>query len=241
MNESRFRPALVIGASLIISALVFGCLYYYAQSSANNKDSLSVTGSTKTHVTSDQAKLVISLSSIALGTELSNGYKSIANDLNLTRDLLKKSGVASTDIIEGPVLMNQVYDQNNSLPVRYQFSQTVSVQMSDVNKITEISKKIPDLTSQGAVISVQSLEYYYSKLPDLRVSLLTQAIQDAKARAEKIAEGTGRHVGSVQSASSGVVQVLTSNSVDISDYGSYDTSSIEKDVMVTVKASFRLK
>ncbi len=241
MNESKVSSSIIMGVALIISALVFSGFYYSAQSTVNNKDSLSVTGSTKTHVSSDQAKLVISLSSVAPATDLASGYKSIASDLNLTRELLKKSGVLSTDIVEGPVSMNQIYDQNNSAPIRYQFGQIVSVQMNDVNKITEISKKIPDLTSQGAIISVQALEYYYSKLPDLRVSLLTQAIQDAKARAEKIAEGTGRRIGSVQSASSGVVQVLTSNSVDVSDYGSYDTSSIEKDVMVTVKASFRLQ
>ena len=70
---------------------------------------------------------------------------------------------------------------------------------------------------------------------------MSDAIKDAKSRAEKIAEGTGRKVGSVQEASSGVVQVLTPNSIEVSDYGSYDTSSIEKEVMVTVKASFRLK
>jgi hypothetical protein len=136
--------------------------------------------------------------------------------------------------------MNQMYVQNSNNQVRYQLAQTITIQSDDVNKITEISKKIPELAAQGAIISVQSLEYYYSKLPDLRVSLLTQAVQDAKARAEKIAQGTGQSVGSVQSASSGVVQVLQSNSVDISDYGNYDTSSIEKDIMVTVKVSFRL-
>jgi hypothetical protein len=91
------------------------------------------------------------------------------------------------------------------------------------------------------MVSTQSLEYYYSKLPDLRVSLLEDAVKDAKLRAEKIAAGTGRRVGSVRAASSGVVQVLSPNSVDISDYGNYDTSSVDKDVMVTVKASFDLK
>jgi hypothetical protein len=113
--------------------------------------------------------------------------------------------------------------------------------MEDVEGITAISKKITELASKGVIVSIQSLEYYYSKLPDLRVSLLTDAVKDAKARAEKIAAGTGRSVGSVQSASSGVVQVLAPNSVDVSDYGNYDTWSIEKEIMVTVKASFRLK
>jgi hypothetical protein len=39
----------------------------------------------------------------------------------------------------------------------------------------------------------------------------------------------------------GVVQVMQVDSVDVSDYGSYDTSTINKDVMVTVKTVFGLK
>jgi hypothetical protein len=48
-------------------------------------------------------------------------------------------------------------------------------------------------------------------------------------------------VGSIRSASMGVVQVLSPQSIEISDYGSYDTSSVEKEVMVTVKAAFSLR
>ncbi len=233
-------PSIVTGIAMIAAAAIFGSFYYYAQSFAN-KDSLSVTGSAKTSVVSDQAKLVVSLTRVVQSAELSSGYAAVAKDLALTKELLAKSGVSSTDMVESPVSMNQVYDQTNSGIIKYQLNQAVTVQSGDVAKLTEISKKIPDLAAQGAIISIQSLEYYYSKLPDLRVSLLTQAVQDAKARAEKIAAGTGRKIGDVQSASSGVVQVLTPNSVDVSDYGSYDTSSINKEVMVTVKASFSLK
>jgi hypothetical protein len=39
----------------------------------------------------------------------------------------------------------------------------------------------------------------------------------------------------------GVVQVMTAGAIEISDYGSYDTSGIEKEVMVTVKADFKLE
>jgi hypothetical protein len=51
----------------------------------------------------------------------------------------------------------------------------------------------------------------------------------------------GKKVGQLKSASSGVVQVMSANSLDISDYGSYDTSKIEKNIMLTVKATFTLK
>lgn len=241
MNESKLKPAFVIGSALVLSALVFGFLYYSGQS-VTGKDVLSVTGSAKTRVTSDQAKLVVSLSRVAPVSTLSAGYNNIASDLSLVRELLKKEGIAATDIIESPVSMGQMYDQYNTAgETRYQLGQTISIQSGDINKITELSKKVPDLSARGVIISIQSLEYYYSKLPDLRISLLSEAVKDAKARAEKIADGTGRQIGSVETASNGVVQVLTPNSVDISDYGSYDTSSIDKDVMVTMKASFRLK
>jgi len=231
--------AIIVGAALVIAAAVFGSFYYYAQSSAA-KDALSVTGSAKTHVTSDQAKIVIALAKNVPADKLSAGYAGMSHDLSLAEDLLKTAGIAQADMAESVVSMNQVYDQSNNI-TGYQLGQTVTVQSDDVGKLTDISKKVPTLADQGVVVSVQSLEYYYSKLPDLRVSLLTQAVEDAKARAEKIAQGTGRSVGSVQAASIGVVQVMAPNSVDVSDYGSYDTSSIEKDVMVTVKASFRLK
>jgi hypothetical protein len=34
--------------------------------------------------------------------------------------------------------------------------------------------------------------------------------------------------------------VLPKGGVDVSDYGTYDTSSMEKEVMVTVRATFAL-
>ncbi|MFA5352001.1 MAG: SIMPL domain-containing protein [Candidatus Gracilibacteria bacterium] len=240
MQDSKFIPAIVIALALIISATVFGSFYYSAQS-VTTTDTLSVTGSTKVKVTSDKAKLVISLSRIALASTLATGYGEIAADLTATRDLLTKEKVDAATITENPVVVNRMYDyQNNGGELKYELTQSVILQADDVNQITAISKKIPSLAASGAIVSVQSLEYYYSKLPDLRVSLLTDAVKDAASRAAKIAEGTGRKIGNVQSASSGVVQVLPPNSIEVSDYGSYDTSSIEKEVMVTVKASFRL-
>jgi len=73
------------------------------------------------------------------------------------------------------------------------------------------------------------------------VELLANAVGDAKARAEQLAQAGGKKIGILKSASSGVVQVMSPNSVEVSDYGMYDTSSIDKEIMVTVKASFETK
>ena len=149
-----------IGIALIVSAVIFGSFYYYAQL-ANTKDVLSVTGSAKTKVTSDQAKIVISLARTASVSNLSYGYSQIANDLKLSEKLLTDAGINAADIVESPVSMYQNYSNDKEAELSYNLSQTLTVQSNDVNKITEISKKVPDLASQGAIVSVQSLEYYY--------------------------------------------------------------------------------
>lgn len=240
MENKKIWPAFIVGIALIISAISFGCFYQYAQVQTNSKDSLAVTGSTKIRVSSDQAKLILNISRIVPVGILAEGYSEMAKDLNLSNELLKKNALSADKIVVSPISMSQVYDSYNGSEIRYQLNQTITIQDENVQKITNISQEIPSLVASGAIVSVQSLEYYYSKLPELRVSLLSDAVSDAKARAEKIASGTGRQIGSVMSASNGVVQVVSPNSVDVLDYGSYDTSSIEKDIMVTIKASFRL-
>jgi hypothetical protein len=85
------------------------------------------------------------------------------------------------------------------------------------------------------------LEYYYNKLADLRLDLLTKATENAKERAQRIAQSTGAQINFLQSAATGVFQVTAKNSVDVSDYGVYDTTSIDKKITAVVKTSFSLK
>lgn len=66
-------------------------------------------------------------------------------------------------------------------------------------------------------------------------------MQDARKRAFIIAKSTGRRVGKVKSAKMGVVQVMAPGSVEISDYGTYNTRTRDKEVMITVQATFYLR
>ena len=85
------------------------------------------------------------------------------------------------------------------------------------------------------------MEYYYSKLADLKLTMLAAATQNAKDRASRIATSTGATLGPIQSASMGVFQVTAVNSTDISDYGAYDTTTIDKRVTAVVRSSFTVR
>jgi hypothetical protein len=84
-------------------------------------------------------------------------------------------------------------------------------------------------------------QYYYTKIGDLKIEMLGEASKDAKERAERIASSTGNSIGSVKSARMGVLQITAADSTDVSDSGTYDTSTIEKDMTAVVNISFAVR
>lgn len=240
MENSKGSAILALG--IIIAASIGAGAFYKAKSLDNV---LSVTGSAKRKVTSDQVKWTAGFSRTVSDGNLKGGYAQMAQDTETVKKFLVGQGLKESDVNISPVYMEQpgLYDRQNYPAADKVFilRQTVEVQSSDVSKVTDLSKKTNQLIDQGVVFATQGVEYYYSKLPDLRVELLSDAVKDARVRADNIAKSSGQSLSSLRSASMGVVQVLAPNSVDVSDYGQYDTSKIDKEVMVTVKAGFSLK
>jgi uncharacterized protein len=229
---------IILGASFLLAAILgMGTLFRIRAQS----DVVSVTGSAKIQVTSDQARWTVQVTRNVRQTTLKAGYDQIANDLKLTRAFLAAQGITDAEMTVNPINMMEVYEQYQSADKPYTLSQTIVVQSADVAKLTRASANVNTIIGQGVIFSTQGLEYYYSKLPEARIALLSQAIDDAKARATELAKTSGSRVGKLKSATSGVVQVQSLNSTDISDYGMYDTSQIEKQITVTVKAAFTLK
>lgn len=229
---------IILGASFLLAAILgMGTIFRIRAQS----DLATVTGSAKMQVTSDQAKWTVRLTRNVRQSTLKGGYDQIARDLALAKSFLTTQGITDAEMTVSPIDMMEVYEQYPSADKPYTLSQTIIIQSSDVDKLTRASGNVASIIGQGVIFSTQGLEYYYSKLPEARVALLSQAIDDAKARAQELAKTSGSRVGKLKSATSGVVQVQSLNSTDISDYGMYDTSQVEKQITVTVKASFTLK
>lgn len=229
---------IILGASFLVAVLISMLTLFRLRSAS---DVVSVTGSAKMEVTADQAKWTTQVTRTVRESNLKVGYDQIAQDTTKAKAFFVAQGISDTELNVTPVAMNEVYQQNQVAEKLYNLSQTFTVQSDDVQKMTRASNNLSGIINQGVIFSSLSLEYYYSKLPDARIQLLSQAIDDAKARATELAKNSGSSVGSLKSATSGVVQVQSRNSTDVSDYGSYDTSQIEKQITVTVKATFSLK
>ncbi len=203
-----------------------------------------MTGSADQIITSDTVKWQSNFSRSTGLDNVKEGYPAMKQDLEAIMKYLKENGVNEKDITLNAVNISSNYSANNygqSAVTGYTLNQQITVQSSDVDKITKVAQNSGNLISQGIFFTSNAPEYYYSKLNDIKLNLLAKATQNAKVRAERIAESTGASVGQVNSASMGVFQITPVNSTDLSDYGSYDTTSIDKRVMAVVKTSFLVK
>lgn len=239
LEKSLIKTSTILGVFLIVAVSIISYSLYQIKAA---DDSLSVTGSAKQSVTADMVKWNSSFSRTVLASNLKNGYTQMKSDETVVSNFLKSNGITDEEMIISSVSMQKQYNYDKTdAPEQYTLSQNVMIQSTDIEKIKNLSKNIQSIIDQGVLFSAYSPEYYYTKLPEVRVSLLPEAMKDAQTRAESIAQSTGKKVGNLKSASMGVVQVMQPNSVDISDYGNYDTSTIEKEIMITVKASFSLR
>lgn len=237
-NKNHLVFGLILGLSLIISAGIGAFTFYKLRSS----ESITSTGSAKKAVTSDKAKWTANITRQVTLSTLKGGYTKLETDLKEVKAFLLSNGIKEESIVISPIVMNEVYEQYPSADKKYTLFQNIEINETDVKKIDNLSKNTTTLiVDKGVLFSTNSVEYFYSKLPEARIELLATAVEDSKARASELARAGGKRISYLKSASSGVVQVMSPNSVEVSDYGVYDTSKIEKEVFVTVKATFEIK
>ncbi len=241
---------IVISIAWIVSSFVLA----NGLATINRHDAISVTGTAERSVTSDAAKWTM----LVTRQTSPEGYTFSSKQLQessavITKYLvnhgIKKEAITVQPITSTTVCQSQsqvMYDGNGRQQCAgsftYSLSQTILIESDDVEQIKTLSLDASNaLGALGIQMQTVSVEFFYTKLASIRAELLEEASSNAKERAQAIAKSTGNRVGSVKDASQGVFQVTQKNSTEVSDYGSYDTSTIEKKVTAIVRASFEVK
>ena len=98
-----------------------------------------------------------------------------------------------------------------------------------------------ELLGKRVRVSPSSPQFTYSRLADKRVDMLAKAAKDARVRAEAIAFQAGSEVGGVKKVNTGVFQITVPNSTRVSSWGSYDTTTIKKDITAVMGVTFAVR
>jgi hypothetical protein len=118
-------------------------------------------------------------------------------------------------------------------------SQQVQIKSDQVDQVEAVSRQVSELINSGIEFYSQAPEYYYTKLAELKLEMISEATKDANERAVRIAKQAGSAVGKLKSADMGVFQITAQNSSeDYSWGGSFNTSSKDKSASITVKLSY---
>lgn len=228
---------LVIG--ILITAFYGGSVAYDIKIAT---DVVEVTGSAKEAVTADIGRWTINLETKTGVEDQQSGFVRLENATDKIRAYLEGQGFTEIETPVASTYSNYVYPQSaEPYLTGYTVNKSIIVRSNDVAALTELANHIDPFVGVGYNVTTGGLELTYSKLADMRVKLLSAAIADAEARAKAIVQDSGRSIGVLRTATGGVVQVLPAGGVEISDYGSYDTQSMNKEIMVTVRAVFNLR
>lgn len=225
---------LLIGLALVISTKMVA--------STISKNVISVTGSAYEIVKSDSGSLSFDIT--AKRTTKQEAYSAIQSQIKIVEEYLKNKQISDIEIktINGYYTYKRDFNgAYTNIPEAYNLSQPMTIKSNNVELIKEISNDITSLINKGVDINVFSPSYDYSKLPELKVTLLEKASNDAKNRAASMLKPTHNSVGKIQSVRMGVYQITPVDSTSVSDMGINDTSSIDKKVTAVANVSFKIK
>lgn len=235
----KLGTAIIFGIAIIISAIFLGNSYV---DRAKKEGVIQVTGLGETNFTSDL--IVWECRFLAQNTSLIEAYNKLENDKALIKAYLTEKGIPENEIVFTAVNTSEQTEREYSSEGNYVgskfkgylLSQSVEIESKDVEKIEVISREVTELLNKGIQLFSNAPRYYYTKLENLKIELISKATEDARVRAEKIAENSGGNLGELKSANMGVFQITGQNSNESYSWGgTFNTSDKQKTASITMK------
>jgi len=223
----------LLALGIVLAGAVVGGFFYAAQAP---RGTVQVTGAGTLPFESDQVKWTLTLMRRVPSTDVLSGYSLLEGDMDRLRATLAPLGLTEDALVVQPVSMEPWYGERGEIG-SYMARQTVSVISSDVDLVEGLAREPGGVLAQGTVLQGSQLEYTYSGLAELKRSLLAEATRDAEARAREIA---GEDLGELLNATAGVFQIREPNSNEVQGYGMYSTATRQKEITVTVRASYQI-
>lgn len=234
--------AIVFGCAIVMAAVVLGNAYMDRYSSSGD---ISVTGLGSKDFTSDL--IVWEGSFSTLNYNLQQAYADLEYQKKIITEYLTGKGIDVKEMVFKAVQTRNKSKSKYSSDGKYigdefqgyQLSQSIQIESKKVNNIEKVSREITELLNQGIQFYSEPPRYYYTKLADLKIEMISKATEDARLRAEMIAKNANSTLDDLVSAKMGIFQITGQNSQeDYSWGGTFNTSSKEKTASITMKLKY---
>jgi hypothetical protein len=240
--------ALFVAISVVIAAALLSGAW--KRSHPTQEFVVSVTGSATQDFQSDL--IVWSGSFSQKAPVMKDAYEGLKRNAASIKNYLIAKGVNANEIVFSSVDIRREFktiktvkkgtvDESEEQQIfdGYTLSQSVKIESHEVEKIEKVSREVTELIDQGVELNSDAPNYYYTKLAELKIKMLSNATADARNRAEKITDNAKSSLGKLRNASMGIFQITAQNSSEEYTYGgAFNTTSKWKTASISVKLEF---
>lgn len=240
----KYLTAIIFSIAIVLAAYFLGSAYVKRAQPAG---SIHVTGSGSENFTSDLIVWEGTFSRFDI--DLQKAYEGLNADKAIVNAYLVEKGIDAGHIIFNSVQTqerqeNQYQNGNytGSIFKGYDLTQNVKIESNNVELVENVSREITELLNKGVQFNSIPPRYYYTKLADLKIEMISKATEDARLRAEKIATNSGGDLGELKSAEMGVFQIIGQNSGE--DYtwgGAFNTKDKKKTASITMRLTYSVE
>ena len=211
---------------------------------------ITVKGVAEKLVTSDLAAFNCSVT--AKGKDRASGYKALEKNKTFLLGKLDALGFTAQMRESENISCDAHYNTIKSKDAKgkettttyfshYELTYSVRVRTTNVQLVSRNLLKLHELAIQGLNVSVTTPQYFINNPEQYKLELVNAASASAAQRAKTAASHSGSELGPLMEARQGVIQITAPASNETSDYGVYDTQSVQKVIRLVMTMKFSLK
>ena len=236
---------IIFSVALVIAASVLG---YQVKQVGGGRESISVKGLAEKPVKADRAEWTVTLQ--VKGDTIADALGKLRKERPALDQFLATAGFDAASLIESNESTDPNYEQvegrngnMRSVQEGYVARQSITINTADIGKIITAAKGIVQFEADGHPVNFGAPQFLVSNLEEVKMSLISSAMQNSKARASEFAKSGDVEVGRMRSASQGAFYILpASGDQDVSDWGgSYDKSTVDKIARVVVTVDYGIR
>lgn len=253
MNTSAARPIFItlavisLTAGIVLSAFMLSRFMLKIQHSTEK--CITVKGVAEKTVTSDIAAFTCNVS--VKGNTRAEAYNAIDKAKRILLAQLNRLGFSAAMREDERLSCEERYhtvktrvngkEETRSYFDHYRMTYSVRIRTNNVSLVEKNHLRIYELAAYKMEISHTSPRYFISNPEQYKLELMDSASASAAARATVAARKGGSTLGPLMEARQGVIQITAPASNETSDYGIYDTGSIQKVIRLVVTMKFSIK
>ena len=245
---SLFAAVIAITAGIVFSSFMLSRFMLKIQHSTEKN--ITVKGVAEKLITSDIAAFRVSIT--VKGATREAGYAELSKARQILCAKLDALGFTAPMREDEDITCVEHYrtvksrdkfgkETSNSYFDHFRLTYSVRVRTSNVQLVNANVLKIHDLAAQKWDISVESPRYFINNPEQYKLELVNSASASAAQRARTAASHSGSSLGPLMEARQGVIQITAPASSETSDYGVYDTNSVQKVIRLVMTMKFALK